>query len=228
MSKRPLESYRYHTVYLSYEEGPSGRSYVGKHSTDDPYDDYFGSFHDSSFLPVGKYILSVYKTPKAATQGEIMWQRVLNVVEDPHYINRAYQTSSKFDTTGRKRPPEETAPGGLAMKGMFFWINGSEQVRAKVSPGEGWVRGKLLDTLEGHRGDPTGTFWWFNPKTRKHKRSKVCPGNDWVQKREKILINGQLWQCLKTGHVSTAGPLSRYQKARGIDHKDPNNRRRIS
>jgi hypothetical protein len=38
----------------------------------------------------------------------------------------------------------------------------------------------------------------------------------------------QRWICVVTGYVSTPGPLSRYQKARGIDHKDPNNRRRIA
>jgi len=38
----------------------------------------------------------------------------------------------------------------------------------------------------------------------------------------------QRWICVITGHITTPGPLSRWQKARGIDHKDPNNRRRIS
>jgi hypothetical protein len=30
-------------------------------------------------------------------------------------------------------------------------------------------------------------------------------------------MNGQKWQCTETGYISTAGPLSRYQIARGID-----------
>jgi len=34
----------------------------------------------------------------------------------------------------------------------------------------------------------------------------------------------QRWMCTKTGYVSNAGPLTRYQKARGID---PSNRIRI-
>lgn len=37
--------------------------------------------------------------------------------------------------------------------------------------------------------------------------------------------HAQKWMCTITGHISTPGPLSRYQKARGID---PANRRRIS
>jgi len=29
--------------------------------------------------------------------------------------------------------------------------------------------------------------------------------------------NSQRWMCLETGHITTSGPLSRYQKSRGID-----------
>jgi len=36
--------------------------------------------------------------------------------------------------------------------------------------------------------------------------------------------NSQKWQCTVTGFISTSGPLSRYQKARGID---PSNRIQI-
>ena len=220
MSKKTLESYLYHTVYLSYEEGISGRSYVGKHSTDNPYDEYFGSFHDSSFTPVGKHVLSIYRTPRGATQGEIMWQRVLNVVEDPHYVNRAYQTSTGFDTTGRKRPTSETSPGGLAMKGMLVWNNGVKQVRAKICPGPDWVQGFIEDNLKSCRANPKGTSWWFNPDTKENKRSIESPGEKWVKKRVQVQTNTQLWQCTVTGYVSTPGPLSRYQKARGIDTKN--------
>jgi hypothetical protein len=38
-------------------------------------------------------------------------------------------------------------------------------------------------------------------------------------------LNKQKWKCTVTGYVSTPGPLTRYQKARGID---PSNRIRIS
>jgi hypothetical protein len=29
--------------------------------------------------------------------------------------------------------------------------------------------------------------------------------------------NEQKWMCLETGYITTSGPLSRYQKSRGID-----------
>jgi general stress protein YciG len=39
--------------------------------------------------------------------------------------------------------------------------------------------------------------------------------------------NSQKWMCLETGHITTSGPLTLYQRARGID-TSKNNRRRIS
>ncbi len=47
------------------------------------------------------------------------------------------------------------------------------------------------------------------------------PDHDkWVSKGGKEgskTTNSQMWQCLKTGHIAPPGPLSCYQKARGID-----------
>jgi hypothetical protein len=36
-------------------------------------------------------------------------------------------------------------------------------------------------------------------------------------KKGSKVTNSQKWRCTKTGYVSTSGPLSRYQKARGIN-----------
>jgi hypothetical protein len=90
----------WHLVYLSYESGHRGRNYIGKHTTKDLYDGYLGSFSDESFNPDSRIILGVFNSPEAATQAEIQWQRVFNVVPDPEFANRSYQTSTKFDTTG--------------------------------------------------------------------------------------------------------------------------------
>lgn len=40
--------------------------------------------------------------------------------------------------------------------------------------------------------------------------------------------SAQVWECTVTGHRAPPGPLALYQIREGIDHKDPNNRRRIS
>jgi hypothetical protein len=92
----------YHFVYLSFEESPSGRDYIGVHSTEDLNDGYLGSFKDDSFNPTAKIILQFCSTRKGAVEAEIQWQHVFKVVEDPGYANRAYQTSKKFDTSGGK------------------------------------------------------------------------------------------------------------------------------
>jgi hypothetical protein len=90
----------WHIVYLSYESKPGGRDYIGKHSTDDLYDQYLGSFSDKCFSPDSRIILGVFNSAEAATQSEIQWQRVFEVVPNPDFANKSYQTSKKFDTTG--------------------------------------------------------------------------------------------------------------------------------
>lgn len=173
----------YHTVYLSYEEGPNGRNYIGKHSTDNPYDSYLGSCLDPTFSPKGKIILGVYKTAQAAVAAEIQWQKSLNVVSDPTFANQAFQTATGYDTTGRKRAPEEVRPGGLAMKGMLVWNDGERETRAKSQPGPEWKRGRLRDPFASNRSNPAGTKWWVN-RDGENKRSQTCPGTGWQEGRK--------------------------------------------
>ena len=96
----------YHIVYLSYEDKPGGRNYVGKHSTEDLYDGYLGSFADTSFSPNFRIVLGIYKDSASAVWSEIQWQRVLRVKEDESYANQVYQTSTGFDCTGVRWPEE--------------------------------------------------------------------------------------------------------------------------
>lgn len=88
----------FHTVYDSYEPGLSGRDYIGKHSTDDPYDDYLGSYRDTTFCPRDKIVIGYSKTPEGAVWLEEQWQRAFEVVENPQFANQSYQTSDKFVT----------------------------------------------------------------------------------------------------------------------------------
>jgi hypothetical protein len=90
----------WHIVYLSYESKSNGRNYIGKHSTSDLHDQYLGSFSDKSFSPDSRIVLGVFNSSEAATQAEMQWQRVFEVVPDPEFANKSYQTSSRFDTTG--------------------------------------------------------------------------------------------------------------------------------
>jgi hypothetical protein len=86
----------FHTVYNSFESKPSGRDYIGKHSSDNPYDEYKGSFKERSFDPNCKIVLGYSKTVEGAIWLEMQWQRVFRVAEDPQFANRAYQTSVGF------------------------------------------------------------------------------------------------------------------------------------
>ena len=88
----------YHYVYYSYEE--YNRGYIGSRSCRClPEEDvkYFGSFKDKTFKPTQKIILKDnYATREEAYADEIILQQNYKVVENPHFANRAYQTSTKF------------------------------------------------------------------------------------------------------------------------------------
>ena len=96
----------FHTVYLSFEDGKVGRDYIGKHSSEDPYDEYLGSYKDKSFDPSGKIILEYARTEEGAVEAEVRWQQVFRVAEDSQFANQSYQTNTKFvlDTRGKKHP----------------------------------------------------------------------------------------------------------------------------
>jgi hypothetical protein len=53
----------------------------------------------------------------------------------------------------------------------------------------------------------------------KNKENKVGIFGMSLEKRREICgkVNSQKWKCLETGYITTAGPLTIYQKARGID-----------
>jgi hypothetical protein len=92
----------YHYVYYSYEE--YDRGYIGSRTCKClPEEDinYFGSFKDKTFKPTQKIILkSDYATREEAYVDEIILQEYYKVVENPHFANRAYQTSTGFSRKG--------------------------------------------------------------------------------------------------------------------------------
>ena len=84
-------------VYYSYEE--YGRGYIGKRECKClPQEDvnYFGSFHDKTFSPTKKIILETFDTVGEALEAEIILHDFYGVDKNPHFANRAKQTSTKF------------------------------------------------------------------------------------------------------------------------------------
>jgi hypothetical protein len=88
----------YYYTYYSYEEW--GRGYFGSRKCKClPEKDvkYFGSFKDKTFKPKCKIILKDdYATREEAYADEILLQEYYKVVENPHFANMSYQTSTKF------------------------------------------------------------------------------------------------------------------------------------
>jgi len=76
---------------------------------------------------------------------------------------------------------------------------------------EGWKKG-------GSRGGMTllRTGKGIHDKTDPRNKEGSRIGGE----KMSAVLNSQKWQCLVTGYISTPGPLTRYQKARGIDPKN--------
>ena len=84
-------------VYYSYEE--YGRGYIGKRECKClPEEDikYFGSFKDKTFRPTQKIILETFENVEEALEAECALHDFYEVDKNPHFANRAKQTSTKF------------------------------------------------------------------------------------------------------------------------------------
>ena len=269
----------YYYTYYSYEEW--GRGYIGSRGCKClPEEDvrYFGSFKDKAFKPTQKIILkSDYVTREEAYFDEIILQKYYEVVENSHFANRAYQTSTKFYV-----PPEQALlngiKGGIISKELGLGICGltkEERIAAGRAGGtKSYELGVGLHAItseerveiakksvEVHRQNNLGFYGMsFEEKSKagkkgssKNKENKLgifsmsseelsiagkrggkIGGSKSGKKnyengigiasiskeeRQKIVerTNSQKWICLETGHISTPGGLSKYQKAKGID-----------
>jgi hypothetical protein len=98
-------------VYYSYENW--GRGYIGKRKcacSPEGDSDYFGSFSDKLFRPENKIILATFDSEEKALEAEVLLHSFFEVNNNPHFANRAQQTSSKFcyDSTGKPNPGSST------------------------------------------------------------------------------------------------------------------------
>jgi hypothetical protein len=83
----------------------------------------------------------------------------------------------------------------------------TEETRfCRVAPSLEWKEGRPIDYL--------GAPWWTNGVV--NRRSFISPGPGW----ERGITNDhrkRKFQCTVTGHISSPGGLTKYQKSKGID-----------
>lgn len=97
------------TYYTYYTFGEDGRGYIGckpSGSENPESDGYLGSFSDDTFNPTHKVVISTHATPEEALKAEVSLHALFEVAIEPHFANRAKQTSSGFTTAGTKQPEE--------------------------------------------------------------------------------------------------------------------------
>ena len=127
-------------TYYSYE--PFGRGYIGRRETtiEPEKDEYLGSFTDETFKPSEKIVISLHGSREEAAKAEVELHEFYQVDTNPHFANRAKQTSSKFSfcSQGERRGDGNPTYGKVRIH------NGSEErvVDTDKIP-EGWQRGRI-------------------------------------------------------------------------------------
>lgn len=191
-----------HYIYYSYEE--FGRGYIGVRSTKlDPSEDkYLGSFRDKSFKPTHKIVLLTFETREEAIAAEIELHAYFDVGRNPHFANKAKQTSTGFDTEGVAKSKEHRRKISMSNKGKtrseeakqkyreaFLNKPISEETKKKMSAAKtgkkhplfGKTRSKeFIRKVSEHR---KSCKWWNNGKC--NTITKECPGPEWKPGRIK-------------------------------------------
>lgn len=153
-----------HYIYYSFE--PWGRGYIGRRSCAcSPEEDttYFGSFRDKNFSPTEKIVLATFASREEAAEAEVLLHEFFEVHRNPHFANKAKQSSKKFfnnlseeqrkqqsalvteinlrETNVFRRKGEESVSHGRV------WVttpDRTEEIYLKPGEGapEGWVKGR--------------------------------------------------------------------------------------
>ena len=94
-------------VYYSYEE--YGKGYIGKRECEClPEEDvnYFGTYKNKNFNPTQKIILEIFDNVEDALEAECVLHNFYEVDKNPHFANKAKQTSKKFycSSYGKNNP----------------------------------------------------------------------------------------------------------------------------
>jgi hypothetical protein len=185
-----------HYVYYSYEQW--GRGYIGARTcVCKPEKDisYFGSFTDKTFNPTEKIILQVYETREEAIAAEITLHEFYDVASNPHFANRARQTSMGFCVQGTTHPHSEETKRKLseAQSGEnnpMFGKTHSEETKRKMAEAKrgknhpmfgkklsGETKHKISEAQSGKKlGENNPMFGKKHSKETKRKMSEIKRG----------------------------------------------------
>jgi hypothetical protein len=219
----------YYYTYYSYEEW--GRGYFGSRKCYClPEEDvnYLGSSKDKTFKPKYKIILKTeYSAREEAIADEIILQRHYKVVENPHFANKAYQTSTKF-----YQPTEEARKNGKKAHELGVGIHALTKEQRIKHGKKAHELGLGFHGLTKEQMSDNGKKS-YELGLGAHKRTKeqmIEQGKKLYELRlgvhartkEEMIeqgkkISSQKWQCTETGHITNAGALTAYQRKRGID-----------
>ncbi len=107
-----------------------------------------------------------------------------------------------------------------------------EKTWKTCGPYFGTITGGYVGPLRGRFGPEHPKYGVVESKETRKKKSEASKGKpkkpEHARKLREFFIsirdpevvkrlNTEKWKCTVTGHISTSGPLSRFQKARGID-----------
>jgi hypothetical protein len=196
-------------VYYSYEEW--GRGYIGRRECNcRPHEDikYFGSYRDKTFHPTQKIVLFECRSREEACEIEVFLHSALQVDINPHFVNKAKQTSEKFcknqegENNGnygkrRKRRPEEIE------KQKKYWSEHDHPNKGKSMP---WPEERKAN----YRGEAHHNYG----------RPGNNRGKTWKKPPEKCVnhvtaaLNRPLLECSICGKkCKGAGPLKLHERS---------------
>ena len=194
---------KYFYVYYSFEE--FGRGYIGSRVCKCiPEKDikYFGSYRDKLFKPTQKIIIETFFSKEEMLNAEILLHNFYEVNINPHFSNKAKQTSNKFSTIGLKPSEEiidklrehwkgEKNPNyGGGKNNSFYGRKHTEEWKKNQS-----IRFKGRKNSEESKIKQSRTMRGRKPWNKGITDPSITGGKNPRAKR--ILYNNQVFECIK-------------------------------